>query len=414
MTCSKAGFLWIPVCLVCLLTYAVPVAAQVQVETVAADLDGAVGGVAVDQLGFIYVADFGEKVWKISPWGDVKVLTESMYGASGNTIDPQGDLLQSSFYAGTLSRVSRDGTVATVASGFQGPVGVTVNTDGQIYVCDCRANRIDRVSAAGEITTFSDSELLNCPNGLAHDADGKLYVANFSDGRVLAIDKDGKTTQVALIPGGGNGHLVVVGKTIYVTGFRANRIYEVSADGKVATIAGSGRFGEQDGDADQAQFSTPNGLAYDSKQDVLYTNDHLLTWPERFAGRSRSRSTVRKVVFPTIQQVTEKAFEDGGIDTGREALKQYVADHTGRPWQPIVNRLGYGYLQGGQVDRAIAVFEVNSELFPKSFNTWDSLAEGHMKAGHREKAIEFYRKSLELNPANQNARDMLKQLGVDE
>ena len=40
-------------------------------------------------------------------------------------------------------------------------------------------------------------------------------------------------------------------------------------------------FGEQDGAASEAKFSTPNGLAYDPKRDMLYTNDYLLTWPER-------------------------------------------------------------------------------------------------------------------------------------
>ena len=62
---------------------------------------------------------------------------------------------------------------------------------------------------------------------------------------------------------------------------------------------------------------------------------------------------------------------------------------------------------------AIAVFELNSELFPQNFNVWDSLGEGHKAAGHRDKAIELYRKSLELNPGNANATKMLQELGAE-
>lgn len=76
-----------------------------------------------------------------------------------------------------------------------------------------------------------------------------------------------------------------------------------------------------------------------------------------------------------------------------------------------INRLGYLYLgQRSQPRTAIAIFELNTELHPESWNVWDSLAEGHMVAGDRERAIELYEKSLELNPENDNAREKLTEL----
>jgi len=54
--------------------------------------------------------------------------------------------------------------------------------------------------------------------------------------------------------------------------------------------------------------------------------------------------------------------------------------------------------------------ELNTELFPESFNTWDSLGEGYMTAGHTELAIANYEKSLELDPSNANAVAMLERL----
>ena len=45
----------------------------------------AVGGVTVDLVGNIYVADFGEYVWKITPEGKRDVFASGLYSASPNT-----------------------------------------------------------------------------------------------------------------------------------------------------------------------------------------------------------------------------------------------------------------------------------------------------------------------------------------
>ncbi len=384
-----------------------------QVRTLAGPLDGAVGGVAVDALGFVYVADFGEKVWKVSPWGEVEVFADTLYGTSGNAVDPAGYLLQSSFNAGTISRIARDGTVTTLAEGLAGPVGITVNTDGEVYATNCNSNVISRVSAAGEVTDFASGSLFNCPNGLTHDAEGNLYVANFADGRVIKISPGGEAALLASLPGGGNGHLVAAGSDLYVTAFRANMIFKVSGEGEVTPFAGTGAFGEQDGPAAEATFSTPNGIAYHPARDALYVNDRLETWPERWEGRSRPRSTVREILFPTLEQATRAGFSAGGPAAGKQALAAFVASHPGRPYVFVLNAFGYRLLQAGEAAEATAVFELATELFPQSFNVWDSLAEAHKVAGRKRKAIEYYKKSLALNPGNANATAMLKELGVD-
>ncbi|NNE45902.1 MAG: tetratricopeptide repeat protein, partial [Rhodothermales bacterium] len=67
----------------------------------------------------------------------------------------------------------------------------------------------------------------------------------------------------------------------------------------------------------------------------------------------------------------------------------------------------------GQMPAAIAIFRLNSESYPKSFNVFDSLAEALMNAGNAKEAIANYRKSLELNPANANAIQMIRKLEVE-
>lgn len=77
-----------------------------------------------------------------------------------------------------------------------------------------------------------------------------------------------------------------------------------------------------------------------------------------------------------------------------------------------LNRLGYRYLGQKDYETAIAIFQLNVEMFPEAFNPYDSLGEAYMEAGDRDKAIANYQKSIELNPGNQNGRDMLEKLGV--
>ena len=70
--------------------------AQTKIRSLTNVIDGhAVGGVTIDLVGNIYVADFGDVVWKITPEGKRHVFASGLYGASGNPIDNEGNLLQS-------------------------------------------------------------------------------------------------------------------------------------------------------------------------------------------------------------------------------------------------------------------------------------------------------------------------------
>lgn len=72
--------------------------------------------------------------------------------------------------------------------------------------------------------------------------------------------------------------------------------------------------------------------------------------------------------------------------------------------------LGYLLLRGHKVTDAIEIFKLSVEEYPKSFNTWDSLAEAYMDHGDKSLAIADYKKSLELNPKNTNATEKLREL----
>lgn len=77
-----------------------------------------------------------------------------------------------------------------------------------------------------------------------------------------------------------------------------------------------------------------------------------------------------------------------------------------------LNTLGYFYLGRDDLASAIAVFKLNVEAYPDSWNVYDSLGEAYATAGERAQAIENYRKALELNPESTHTQRMLRQLGV--
>ena len=116
----------------------------------------------------------------------------------------------------------------------------------------------------------------------------------------------------------------------------------------------------------------------------------------------RFDSPARVLLKSIINDGAEKAIAD--YRKKREASTDNKLDE-GR-----INSLGYDLLRARKIDEAIAVFRLNTEDFPASANTWDSLAEGYMVKGDKQKAIEYYKKSLELDPNNKNAAEKIKQL----
>lgn len=75
-----------------------------------------------------------------------------------------------------------------------------------------------------------------------------------------------------------------------------------------------------------------------------------------------------------------------------------------------LNTLGYELLRAKKTRESVAVFALNAELYPQSFNVYDSLGDAYAESGDKELAIKNYRRSLELNPQNKNATEMLKKL----
>jgi len=388
-----------------------------RVVTLADTLVGGVGGVAVDRLGNIFSADFMDTVWRIRPDGRVEKFADGLYGPSGNVIDPQGYLFQANFSGNYIVKIDRRGRAAVwVEDGLAGPVGLALDAEGALYVNNCQGNTISRIGEDRVARTFARSNLFNCPNGITIGPDSSLYVVNFSDGKMLRVDRQGQVSLFATIPGNGNGHVAVARGAFYVTAFKTNRIFQVTMDGTVTHMAGTGGFGEVDGAPMEAVFTFPNGIAAGPNGDRLYVNDYVNRTPPNVLRPPVPVASLRVLKLASVTDLMAEALRSGGL-AGMEAAYHTFKDdpaNAGIFTEREVNAFGYALMNKGSMDAAIRVFELNVASYPQSFNVYDSLAESYMKKGLKDKAVTFYKKSLDVNPANQNATDMIARIAAGQ
>ncbi|CAM1341043.1 tetratricopeptide repeat protein [Tenacibaculum amylolyticum] len=97
------------------------------------------------------------------------------------------------------------------------------------------------------------------------------------------------------------------------------------------------------------------------------------------------------------------------------ALKGYLAIKKRDSLSPVIrqrslNRTGYRLLANDETEKAILVFKINTQLYPKSSNTYDSLGDAYRKAKDTIKAIENYKKALGINPENRSSKRNLERL----
>ena len=78
--------------------------------------------------------------------------------------------------------------------------------------------------------------------------------------------------------------------------------------------------------------------------------------------------------------------------------------------QGAINNFGYQLMANNKDDDALKIFALNTRLYPKGFNAFDSYGECLVKMGQTEAGIAAYEKSLELNPKNDNATKVLSEL----
>jgi DNA-binding beta-propeller fold protein YncE len=118
---------------------------------------------------------------------------------------------------------------------FNWPEGLAFDRAGNLYVTDYDNHRVRKISPKGEVTAFAGSGEEGYANGTGTEA-------QFAGPAGLAFDRAGN---------------------LYVADFGDHRIRKISPKGEVTTFAGSGERGYANGTGTEAQFDSPESLAFD-------------------------------------------------------------------------------------------------------------------------------------------------------
>jgi sugar lactone lactonase YvrE len=203
--------------------------------------------VAVDNAGNLYIADeYSNRIRKVSASGIITTVagngtlgsggdsgpatSAQLYYPTGLAFDGSGNLYIADNGNQRIRKVDATGIITTVAgtgtASFSGdggpataatlndPTGVAVDTAGNLYIADYGNQRIRKINTLGTITTVAGNGIssylgdggpataaeLNYPTGVALDAAGNLYIADFVNNRIRKVDTTGTITTFA-----GNG-----------------------------------------------------------------------------------------------------------------------------------------------------------------------------------------------------------------
>ncbi|MFT3792183.1 MAG: Ig-like domain repeat protein [Rudaea sp.] len=316
------------------------------------------GGAAVDAAGNLYVAALtSHAVCKIAPGGAISVVAgNGTAGFSGDggaatsaqlnypnhvALDGSGNLYIADSSNQRIRKVTPAGIISTIAGNgapaFGGdgaaataaqlnyPSGLAFDGSGNLYIADTVNHRIRRISA-GVISTVAGTGTagysgdggaataaqLNSPYGIALDGVGNVYVADRYNHRIRKITvADGKIATIAgtgaqgFSGDGGQAtaatfnlpHAVAVdaaGNNVYVADWQNHRIRKITtADGKIATIAGNGmpNFSGDDGPAASAQLNLPQSVALDGAGN-LFVSDYNNFRVRKIAAADAAIATV--------------------------------------------------------------------------------------------------------------------------
>jgi hypothetical protein len=134
------------------------------------------------------------------------------------------------------------------AASFSSIQGIAIDASGNLYVADSGNEVIRKVTPDGTVSTFAGT-------GIAGSLDGPIASASFKEPTGIAVDAAG---------------------VIYVAEFGNKKVRKIATDGTVSTLAGSGAIGYDNGAGTAASFTAPARLAVDASGNVYLSDLSLV------------------------------------------------------------------------------------------------------------------------------------------
>ena len=301
-------------------------------------------GVAVDATGNLFIADTeNQRIRKVGANGIITTAAGNGYGGYsgdggaatsaelqepwGVAVDASGNLFIADQSNNRIRKVDTNGIITTVAGngtgGYSGdggaatdaeldwPYGVAVDATGNLFIADHFNNRIRKVDTNGIITTVAGNGTpgylgdggaatnaeLSHPSGVAVDATGNLFIADYLNNRIRKVGTNGIITTVA-----GNGTAAYSGDggaaanaelwqpvsvavdatgNLFIADTSNNRIREVVFPGPTLVLndAGFGNAG-----AYRVVVSSPYGSVTSSVVNLTVALPVILSAPQVTAG----------------------------------------------------------------------------------------------------------------------------------
>jgi uncharacterized protein (TIGR03437 family) len=240
-------------------------------------------GLAVDGAGNLFIAE--ARVRQVNSAGIIS--TVAGYVSSGVALDSSGNLFVAvTSGGGSIVKIAPGGAASVLstlpASAYGGPDGIAVDGSGNIWYSwrSTAGGVVSRIDASGAVSVvagdgaFSSSlgdggpaakAYLNEPRGIAVDAAGNLYIADFGNNRVRKVSPGGAITTAAggsSALAGPTGVAIDSAGNLFIAEFSGNIVQELSAGGTLSTIAGNGAYGSSGdfGPAPNAALGSPYGI----------------------------------------------------------------------------------------------------------------------------------------------------------
>jgi sugar lactone lactonase YvrE len=152
-------------------------------------------GAAVDAAGDVFIADNGNhRVIKVAANSTVTTVGTGLNYPQGLAVDGAGDLFIADNNLNQVVEVTPAGTQTTIGTGLYAQLGVTVDTAGDVFIADFYTSGPNIQTLSGQVVevpvgcaTSSCQSVVYAPEsgmhpiGLAMDAAGDLFIADFSD-----------------------------------------------------------------------------------------------------------------------------------------------------------------------------------------------------------------------------------------
>jgi hypothetical protein len=248
----------------------------------------------------------GQFAWGFS--GDSGAATNAeMHYPDGVAVDAQGNVFIGDLWNHRIRKVGTNGIITTVAgNGVQGsagnggaatnaninePMGVALDASGNLFIAEYGNGWVRKLNTNGIITTVTNSSYGSCAD-VAVDTSGNIFAA-YASGLIVTFNSNGVARIVA---GGGtnyfgngiqatNASLSVPAAVavdtlgnIFIAERQAHRIRKIDTNGIITLIAGNNTniegYSGDGGAATNAQLNFPNGLDVAANGNVFIADSY--------------------------------------------------------------------------------------------------------------------------------------------